>query len=218
MGSVVLGASLLFTAGAHVEAQEHDPLRAIHAVLSKGRIQAKRLLLLPPGALPEEDYAKRVDSTLLAALQKEAVEQEIMDTREQRYMLSRKEDFLYDMKLLQRRREDLVNAPRLVEGNHLPPSAVISDMLAFNRRYKETLEKRQSINLARWWDWQEVIQENDRRYKVWDTVRDARCEYYYITVRRQALERLLKKLGPKKFADGDLPTVVPEHSFTPIDK
>ena len=35
-----------------------------------------------------------------------------------------------------------------------------------------------------------AMKETDRLYHVWDAVRDSRCDYYYVTVRRQALKKL----------------------------
>lgn len=217
MGSVVLGASLLFTAGAAEAQAQHDPIRTILTMTGKGRLQARRLLHMEHESMPEE-WEKNIDEAMMRALQQEGLAMEILDPRELQYMFTQKKDLASDLKLLQRRQQDLANAPRLAEGNHFPPRAVVSDKLAFNRAYGENLKRRQSVDPARWGDWQEVIQENDRRYQLWDTVRDARCEYYYVTVRRQALERVLERLGSEKFIAADFPPHVPTESFTPSDK
>jgi len=150
-------------------------------------------------------------------LQNLAVQWEILDPREVRYVLTRQEDFPSDLKLLQRRYQDLAQAPPLHDSNRFPPRTVVSDMLAFNRAYRQHLENRQSVDLARWWDLREAIQETDRLYQVWDTVRDARCEYYYVTVRRQALKRLRETLGPQGYYAANLPPHVPVWRFQPID-
>lgn len=150
-------------------------------------------------------------------LQRLAVDRELLDPREVRYVLTRREDFASDLKMLQRRHQQLGDAPLLHDSDRFPPRSVVSDMLAFNRAYRQHLENRQSVDLARWWDLREAIQETDRLYQVWDTVRDARCEYYYVTVRRQALKRLRDALGPQRFYAGNLPPNVPVWRFTPVD-
>src|SRR5262249_58838935 len=120
---------------------------------------------------------------------------ENLDPREVRYVLTRPEDFNTDLKLLRRRFHELADAPPLHDCNRFPDRSTVSDLLSFNRAYRQHLDSRQSVELVHWWDLQEALQEADRLYQVWDTVRDARCDYYYVTVRRQALKRLLQTIG-----------------------
>jgi hypothetical protein len=54
-------------------------------------------------------------------------------------------------------------------------------------------------------------------YRVWDHLRDARCEYYYVTVRRAALEKLRADLGDADFVAGVMPEPVLLSWFTPVD-
>jgi hypothetical protein len=61
------------------------------------------------------------------------------------------------------------------------------------------------------------MQETEHLYQVWDTVRDARCDYYYVTVRRQALKKLRKMLGVDDYYFGKLPPPVPLWRFQEID-
>src|SRR5262245_32582518 len=56
--------------------------------------------------------------------------------------------------------------------------------------------------------------ETDRLYGVWDAARDARCEFYYVTVRRQALKKLKEMIGDNAYALGELPPYVPEWRFS----
>ncbi len=58
-----------------------------------------------------------------------------------------------------------------------------------------------------------TIQETDRLYQVWDKVRDARCDYYYVTVRRTALKDLRALIGDQAYYAGDLPPCVPLWRF-----
>lgn len=174
-------------------------------------------LLTSPPETAETLATPTTYAVVRPTLQTLAVQWEVLDPREVRYVLTRAEDFASDLKLLQRRYQDLQLAPPLHDSNRFPPRSVVSDMLAFNRAYRQHLENRQSVDLARWWDLREAIQETDRLYQVWDTVRDSRCEYYYVTVRRQSLKRLRETLGPQSYYAGSLPPHVPVWRFQPID-
>ena len=61
-----------------------------------------------------------------------------------------------------------------------------------------------------------ALKETDWLYQIWDAVRDARCEYYYVTVRRQALKRLQTMLGSEAYSAADLPPYVPVWRFQEI--
>jgi hypothetical protein len=54
-----------------------------------------------------------------------------------------------------------------------------------------------------------VCRDADHLYEIWDCVRDAQCEYYYVTVRRQALERVRELIGSQAFESGSLPPCLP---------
>jgi hypothetical protein len=61
-----------------------------------------------------------------------------------------------------------------------------------------------------------ALQETDRLYQVWDAVRDARCDYYYVTVRRQALKRLRELIGDEAYYSASFPPCVPFWRFQQI--
>lgn len=163
-------------------------------------------LLVPP-----ERHAE-----LRECLQAVALEWELLDPREVRYVLTRPEDFEADLNLLRRRCSDLADAPSASDSVRFPDRAVINELLAFNRAYRQHLDVRQPGEPARWWQLRTVLQETDHLYQVWDTMRDARCEYYYVTVRRQALKRLRDMLGANAYYSGQLPPHVPAWRFQPI--
>ena len=117
-------------------------------------------------------------------MQSLAVKWEILDAREVRYILARQEDFAADLNLLRRRYHDLANAPALADSQRFPDRAVVNDLLASNRAYRQHVDVRQPLELIHWWDLRTALQETDHLYQVWDAVRDARCDYYYVTVRR----------------------------------
>jgi len=164
----------------------------------------------PP--LTSELYAQ-----VAPTLQSLAVQWEILDPREMRYVLIRFEDFSADLRLLRRRYEELATAPTLLDCQRFPDRSTISDLLAFNRAYRRHLDNRQSVELTHWWELQESLQEVDRLYAVWDTIRDARCDYYYVTVRRQALKRLREMIGTEAYCTSTLPPHIPFWQFQRVD-
>ena len=52
---------------------------------------------------------------------------------------------------------------------------------------------------------------------MWDTVCDARSEFYFVPTRRQALKKLRDTVGPQAYYSAALPPHVPVWRFTPID-
>jgi hypothetical protein len=155
--------------------------------------------------------------SLRPTVQAVAIDWEILDPREVRYVLTRAEDFAADVKLLRRRYHDLHDAPPLHDCMRFPDRTLINDLLAFNRAYRQHLDGRQSLELIYWWELREAVQEADRLYQIWDTVRDARCDYYYVTVRRQALKKLRETVGLEAYSTACLPPHVPIWRFGRID-
>lgn len=174
-------------------------------------------LLTAPADAPEMTVAPEIHARLQPALQTLALQWEILDPREVRYVLTRAEDFEADLQLLRRRYHDLADAPPLADANRFPERAVVADLLAFNRSYRQHLDARMSVEFVHWWELREALQEADQLYQVWDTVRDARCDYYYVTVRRQALKRLREAIGADAYHGGNLPPHVPIWRFQRID-
>jgi hypothetical protein len=174
-------------------------------------------LLTAPPDIPEPAVNAQLHSRLKATLQTLAVQWEILDTREVHYILARPEDFQSDLNLLRRRFRDLAEAPALNDSLRFPDRETINDLLAFNRAYRQNLTIRQPVELVRCWELRAAIQETEHLYQVWDTVRDARCDYYYVTVRRQALKKLRQMLGDEAYYFGRLPPAVPLWRFQEID-
>ena len=174
-------------------------------------------LLLAAPADRDLAVSPELFGTVGPAVQQLALKWEILDPREVRYVLTRPEDFAADLKLLQRRYHELANAPPVADCQRFPDRATVSDLLAFNRAYRQHLDSRQSLDTTRAYELNEALREADRLYHVWDTVRDARCEFYYVTVRRQALKKLRDTVGPKAYYSATLPPHVPVWRFTRID-
>jgi hypothetical protein len=173
-------------------------------------------LLTAPMESPEPAVPENFNS-VCHALQTLAIQWEILDPREVRYVLTRTEDFASDLKLLRRRYHELDGAPLLSDSCRFPERSAISDMLSFNRAYRQNLDNRLSVEVVRVWELQEALQETDHLYQVWDLVRDARCDYYYVTVRRQALKRLRDMVGGNVYYSGTLPPHVPLWRFQTVE-
>jgi hypothetical protein len=175
-------------------------------------VLAATLLTAPPGTPEPAPDADRWPA-LQAAIHQTAVEWEILDSRETRYVLSRPEDFEADLNLLRRRYAELADAPKLADGTRFPDRRTVNDLIRFNRAYRKHLETRQVWEADRADAIRTAVTETDRLYRVWDAVRDARCEFYYVTVRRQALKKLKEMIGDDAYALGELPPYVPEWRF-----
>jgi hypothetical protein len=142
-----------------------------------------------------------------------AIGWEVLDPRESKYVLARSEDYAADLKLLRRRVADLGEAPPLHDCMRFPDRALVNDLLAFNRTYRQNIDALQPLDPHHVGDLKEVLAEIDHLYQVWDLVRDARCEYYYVTVRRQALKKLRDLVGEEAYLNGSLPPHVPVWRF-----
>lgn len=179
-------------------------------------ILAVALLAVPPEAKVDRGLAER-SASLCPILQQVAISWEIMDRRELRYVLTRKEDFESDLQLLRKRFRDLKNAPPLHDCVRFPPRKVVSQLLSFNRDYQKHLKERLAVDPTNRWLYREALTETDRLYKIWDTIRDTRCEYYYVTVRRQALKKVIELIGEGAFYNGNYPPHIPIWRFRLID-
>src|SRR6476659_3289007 len=86
----------------------------------------------------KEEAADAYDAfvTVRPVLQAVAVEWELLDPRETRYVLSRPEAFTGDLKLLRRRYGELHDAPPSQDCMRFPDRALINELLKFNREYR----------------------------------------------------------------------------------
>jgi hypothetical protein len=177
---------------------------------------AAALLAAPPGS---EDPPGSADTYLHLAptIQELAVAWEILDPREARYLLVRRDDYRSDINLLRQRFHELLDAPPLPDCMRFPPRQMVSELLSFNRSYKEHLEKCRVAGATPDPDFDETLAEVDCLYHLWDAIRDSRCEYYYVTVRRQALKKVRDTVGEEAFYNGNFPPHVPLWRFRRID-
>ncbi len=177
-------------------------------------IVATALLCAPPET-PEIQPSPDRWPALQEALHTTAIRMEIMDERETRYVLANVLDFEMDLNLLRRRYQDLKDAPPLADAERFPDREGVNALIQFNRGYRQHLADRQAWEADRSDVIGVALAETDRLYRVWDAVRDARCEFYYVTVRRQALKRLQESLGEDAYRRTELPPHVPAWRFLP---
>jgi hypothetical protein len=172
------------------------------------------MLLSAPAGTPEQTPPPERWAAVQAAVHETAIEWEILDPREIRYVLARSEDFQEDLDFLRRRRAELVGAPRVADAARLPSRELMNDYIQFNRAYRRHLEMRMAFEADRAGVIGEAIRETERLYKLWDAMREAKCELHYVTFRRAALQKLREGLGSSVYLTGEMPPFVPDWRFT----
>lgn len=179
-------------------------------------IIAAMLLTIPPG-IPAACPSEADFPGLRDAVHQVAVQWEILDERETRYVLTRPEDFCTDLNMLRRRYRDLEDAPKVADSLRFPGRQFVNEQVKFNRVFRRHIDERRQLEVDRADSLRNVVMETDRLYQVWDSVRDARCDFYYVTVRRQALKKLRDLIGEDAYLDADLPANVPTWRFNEMN-
>jgi hypothetical protein len=165
------------------------------------------LLTAPPDTI-EIGNPVAMHRTLAPALGTLAMQWELLDARETDY-LANPQDFASDLKLLQGRYAEFHNAPRVSEVQRFPDRDLVNQMLAFNRTYHDSVHTRMNIDVLHSEELRATLAETDQLQRVYEAVRDARSDYYYVTYRRQALAQLRDLVGVENFYNGQLPPHVP---------
>ena len=174
-------------------------------------------LLTAPADAPAPAVATHDFAIVQSAIQKLAIERQLLDPREKPFVLARPRYFQADLAMLRQRYHELIDAPPVHDSLRFPDRAMVNDALAFNRAYRRQIDGRQPREPSRWWEVRNALDEADYLYEIWDNVRDARCEYYYITVRRQALKKLRELIGDQAYYNSQLPPYVPMWRFQEIN-
>jgi hypothetical protein len=174
------------------------------------------MLLTSPAGTPEQVPPPDRWQVVQAAIHQTAIDWEILDSRETRYVLAKPEDFQDDLDFLRRRRIDFEDAPKVGESDRLPNRQAVNDNIRFNRAYRKNLDTRLLWEPDRANVIGDAIRETEKLYKIWDAMRDAKCEHHYITVRRLALKKLKEMVGPEIYLTGESPPYVPDWRFTAV--
>jgi len=171
------------------------------------------MLLSAPVGTPEQPPTPERWPAMQAAIYQIAIDWEILDAREKSYTLAKLADFQDDLDFLRKRRAEMAEAPKIIDSGRLPGKEMINECIRFNRAFRKNLEMRMTWEADRADMIREVINENERLYRMWDAIRDAKSDLHYVTVRRQALMRLRDMIGPEAFNQGELPPYVPDWRF-----
>lgn len=162
------------------------------------------LLLISSSPLPVE---------MAREFQFVAIALEVMDVRECRYLLAKPEDWANDVACIRRRWQELYDAPLLEDVGRWPAREVANELLLFNREYKRQYLEVLLVLYPMDSQIERALDETEQLYLIWDSLRDARCEYYYTHIRRQALKRMRDKLGHELYQAGEMPPAVPVWRF-----
>src|SRR5262245_21006847 len=119
-------------------------------------------LLSAPVGTPEQVPSEAEWPGVRDSIHKLAVEWEIMDERETRYVMASREDFEADVNLLRKRNAELADAPKLAECRRLPDRNTINEFIKFNRAFRKHLEECAMWELDRADLYNTTIQETDR--------------------------------------------------------
>ncbi len=154
---------------------------------------------------------KDIDSSWIEVLRPTiitlAVNSELTDPRECTHLFT--QNPIEDFAMLRSRNVEFVSYPQLWECNRFPQRDLITKLLSVNRLYRNDLTTRLTVDSIHEDVIRDAIVEIDQLYYVWDVLRDAQCDYYNITVRRQALESLRTLIGAESFYLGQMPLHIP---------
>lgn len=166
------------------------------------------LLLLTPTEMAPERVAPEVE----AALQSLALDLDLIDAREVSQVMTGNGHFAYDLVLLQGRWHELRTAPPVGDAARFPERAAVTKMLTLNRAYRQQVAALGDSEARA-----ETLRDLDRRYDLWDLVRDAGCDELYVWGRRQALQQVRNAVGNEAYYAGLLPDCVPLDRFQCVD-
>lgn len=171
------------------------------------------VMLSAPVGTPEQLPPAERWPIVQAAIHEIAIDWEILDPRETRYVLAKLDDFQADLDFLRKRKAELADAPKIMESARLPERRLMDEHIQFNRAYRKHLDQRLLWEADRADVLGEAARETDRLYRLWDSMREAKCEFHYVTYRRLALKKLKDGLGADVYDSGELPPSVPEWRF-----
>jgi hypothetical protein len=169
---------------------------------------ASVLLSSSPDSQPP-DAPHVCHAELAPSVRRLALEWQIVDARELDRILVDAQDFQKDLRVLQERRLRLHNAPLLEERERFPPLKLVEQLISHNRAYRRELEDRLAIDPLHAEELRAAIDEVEHLFRIWETLRDALTEHYYVDFQRQALDRLRDQLGMTAFYRGDMPPALP---------
>lgn len=173
-------------------------------------VLAVAVLMTPIG---DEASPPREHACVARTIKEVALFWEVLDPREAVSYFGKPDDFDNDVQLLRKRVSELADAPLASDALRFPGRDAACEMLTFNREYYRTLKLRYEAMGPAQGELEKTLEEVDQLYRLWDLVRDARSECYYISARRHALLSLRQALGPGDYYRGIMPPHVPVWRF-----
>lgn len=144
------------------------------------------------------------------------IDAEIVDKRCLCFTLASRFDLMDDLETIRKSYQAMIPCPPVADSERFIARDKINEALVFNRAYRKYLETRQAGDVLNAHAIRIYMAEADRIYAIWDKARDAKCEYYYVQVRREALQKLREMLSPADYRAGRLPPYVPIWRFEGI--
>jgi hypothetical protein len=167
-------------------------------------------LLASTDPIPTGIDGENLFNHLKASLIQISIEKEILDPRESRYILTSFYNCFYlDMELLRKRYHEFKDAPPVEDAMRFPDRKYINELMAFNGEYRSNMDRMGEAYNHRRDEYKEVIKETDKIRLILDAAWDASCDYYYVSVRRNALLKLKSLIGNNAYYSGELPPPVP---------
>lgn len=174
--------------------------------------QAAYYITSPIDVVDEPPCAEAYDQIKFAIITL-GIEWEIIDIKESDCIMRRLVDWTEELDTIKRRYQNLKDAPKLIECNKLPEKTILRDMISFNRSYRHEMQKRADADMIEGELYRTIVRETDLLFNIYDKMEDARSEYFYVSVRRQALKDLRKLVGPENYYLNEWPCHVPIWRF-----
>lgn len=171
------------------------------------------VLLGDPDEAPRFQPTPEEFPAIAAAVNQLALDLEIEDPREAKYLLAKPEDWNSEINILCRRYQYLKDAPPLSDFERLPTRETAMALKIFNREVKAYWLPFTAIPGDKGRAARDVVDEIDRCWVLWDAISDAGCIYYYVQVRREYMAKLRHLIGPDNYNAGRWPDHVPMWLF-----
>lgn len=111
----------------------------------------------------------------------------------------------------------LLFLPPLTDLDRFPPHEDVRQMCIANKTYIKGLEAMQGQDCpANWGEWNDLINEAEELYRIYDALYDAQSTNLPAERRREYLQDLRDLLGVENYDMGVLPGHLPFHRFREI--
>jgi hypothetical protein len=168
------------------------------------------LLFIPSDELDNYNnviYENRVE------LVSKFIELEAMDEKESKYYFTRKDDCYKDFARFRQIYLDVKDMPPVSDCMRFPPKEFANEALAFNNKFQNNIKEEARLYSHKIKFYLNVLKEAQELYSVYEAVKQANSEFYYVHVRRKSLAKLKELIGDEAYYKGELPPCVPTWRF-----